>query len=288
MSEKIRRQDATTNAAMVYPRDRQARPLGVAAPIPSVIQLETERSANKLKAPTNNTKLQPLFSDEVSSRSSIDSKMGRELDQPLAQRQILQDLLDCKAPYSNGMDQYTWPKLENHGQVAEVSESTDAYGLDSRRLRGPSRFSFVPGDDAIPFFAGGEEGEERDDDGILQDAHSASQPIEGSAERGEELPEPSGGTAAAQSTRRPRTENRCSSAKTGAGSENSCPSSMDTAIRVPRGTPRGTPTVASCHGSPTTRRTVVAMGPDENRDQDAHIAAVRAVARSMEQRPMPN
>ncbi|KAL7625607.1 hypothetical protein AAE478_004827 [Parahypoxylon ruwenzoriense] len=151
ISEKIRRH-AAANTSTVHARDKQLR----YTEMPSRHTFATGEKSEGPTAPTGDTTLQPLFSDDVSDASDIDSKAEAKRSGPTAnemntRRQIMQSLLDYTACPDGGDDANPHSgnvlRLSNQFKPEQVSASIGTRDSDSKHLRGLSGFSFVPGDD---------------------------------------------------------------------------------------------------------------------------------------------
>ncbi|KAI1205994.1 uncharacterized protein F4807DRAFT_470568 [Annulohypoxylon truncatum] len=161
VSEKMRRQDAATNATMARAEDRSSRHEIVLAQRPINNTLVTKRKTERPISLVRDTELQPLFSDDVFDVANVNDKELRESEESpphgrQSRRHILENLLDCETSQSSGKDMPIGGKVGKRSSIAGLNQALEGpsiHSLDSRHLRGLSSmsgFSFVPGDDASP------------------------------------------------------------------------------------------------------------------------------------------
>ncbi|KAI0095703.1 hypothetical protein F4776DRAFT_652086 [Hypoxylon sp. NC0597] len=136
MSEKIRRNAAAAKAAPPRPEGRRPRHerAAAASPRPANHIFAKERKVEKQPALPDGLKSQPLFADDICDISDTAGKVAFEVERKNAS-----------------------PSRSVHGHSSscgrgQMTEGTSTEGLDYRRLRGLSGFSFLPGDDISPSF----------------------------------------------------------------------------------------------------------------------------------------
>ncbi|KAI1462504.1 hypothetical protein F4805DRAFT_474421 [Annulohypoxylon moriforme] len=158
VSEKMRRQDAATNATLTYSKDRLARHTMSVAQRSNNDALVAKRKTEYPIAP-GDTGSQPLFSDDEFDAAHTDDEglMGPEESTPQerqSSRRILENLLSGEASQSSGKDTSPRGKAHKRSSTAMFNQTLEGPSIcspDSRHLRGwsgMSGFSFVPGDDA--------------------------------------------------------------------------------------------------------------------------------------------
>ncbi|KAI1468951.1 uncharacterized protein F4812DRAFT_470697 [Daldinia caldariorum] len=162
MSERIRRRDTVTQVRMGHLRSRRRYETATAS---SEETLKTERYSEQPTGPVSDKRPRPLFSDDISDASDMESRTETRIrpcgwQRKQARRQILEDLLDCETHHSGSSEDASLHLGKVHGRLSsyrlgEASVNTSLH-LDDRRLRCLSGFSFVPGDDATPVLASGE------------------------------------------------------------------------------------------------------------------------------------
>ncbi|KAI0116800.1 hypothetical protein F4814DRAFT_439382 [Daldinia grandis] len=279
MSERIRRHDTAINSSVIHPKGRRRR---YDTPVTLVASEDSSRLEKKLvglAVSTGQITLKPLFSDDVSDASEIDSRIGTGIEpsgwrRKKARQQILENLLDCEKPLGGGSDDAFLRSENVHRHLSgcrldEAPKGIDLH-LDERRLRYLSGFSFVPGDDVSPVLTSGSSGNKllagvslRRNEG--NDTKLWKPGFKDTKENSTE--EISEGPVDDLSGSPESWEDRWSSAAEKISPQNSCTSSLDTVIQAPT----GGPSVAAYFDSPRVPITLP-MSLDSNRVRSASLA----------------
>ncbi|KAI2777279.1 hypothetical protein F4815DRAFT_502535 [Daldinia loculata] len=249
MSERIRRHDTVINASMTHPKGRRRRYETAVTPGASEDSSGPEKKTVEPTVSTGQITPKPLFSDDVSDASEIDSRRGTGIKtsgwrRKQARRQILENLLDCEEPLIGSSDDASLhsENVHQHLSGCRLDEAPKDIGLhlDERRLRCLSGFSFVPGDDVSPVLTSGGSGSKtlagasprRNED---RDAELWKPRFKNMKENSTE--EISEGPVGDLSSSPESWEDRWSSAAEKICSQDSCTSSLDTVIQAATGRP---------------------------------------------------
>ncbi|KAI1414233.1 hypothetical protein F5Y13DRAFT_197689 [Hypoxylon sp. FL1857] len=162
LSEKLRHNDAVVKASMTRPEGRRPHRERAVSPRPAKNALAKDRKAEISRATPDDTKPQPLFSDDVYDISDMNGKVTVKpgesvLQEKQARRQILENLLDYEVPRNGSRGTSLLEDVQGHSSscgLDQVRKGATTDGLDSRHLRGLSGFSFLPGDDVSPVLTG--------------------------------------------------------------------------------------------------------------------------------------
>ncbi|KAI0169439.1 hypothetical protein GGR52DRAFT_573509 [Hypoxylon sp. FL1284] len=163
VSERIRRQDATSDLCKAGPGPKGIQPRHTKT---MMSRRDGDRWATKNKAELSpvsaqDVEMQPLFSDDISGTENAGRRTKSQPGEYMAEemppdRQILENLLDCGSPHEDDSNNaHTLYQGETGRSTKDMSgqatKRTATLDPEARRLRSLSMsgFSFIPGDDAL-------------------------------------------------------------------------------------------------------------------------------------------